>query len=810
MKINIFSALKNFFLGIVIIGFIGGILAVGGVVAFFYWAAQDLPNLNRISDFNPPQATIILARDGSPLGSLYHEKRFTVPISLMSTYIPKAFLAAEDDSFYQHEGVDPMAIARAAIINFQTGESTQGGSTITQQIVKQLLLTPEKSYKRKVKEAILAYRLEKHLTKDEILTIYLNQIFLGQHSYGVEAAARTYFGKHATDITLAESALLAGIPQAPSRYNPFRNPKAAKARQMYVLGRLRTLEWITQEEYEQAVAEPLVYWTMPDSRGGAAAWYMEEVRRLLIEFFNETNLAALGLDTSKIGEDFVYESGLTVTTAMDPVHQEFAALGLRKALEDLTKRQGWRGPIENISEEQREAYLAKSLFSPYDLVGGKWVQALVTKVEKSGADLAFGKGYIGRVDVKTMSWARVPNVRVIAAYAPAIKDANKVLKVGDIVWVSAPDSLEKTVKEKGKEVVKEASYDPTSVTQDKAITLALEQLPATQGAIASIEPATGDVVALIGGYEFGASHFNRATQAQRQPGSAFKPVVYSTAIDHGFTASSMLLDAPFVYVNPYTNKVWEPGNYSGEYEGPLPLYAALAKSLNTCTVRVAQQVGIPAINERAKILGLEPHFPNELAVSLGAVAVSPLNLTQAYTAFANQGWAARPRIITSIKDAHGKELYSQPPEHWQAITPQNAYIMTRLLQRVVTSGTATRARVLNKPLAGKTGTTNGENDAWFVGYTPYLVTGVYVGYDQLQPLGRRETGGFTALPAFVHYRKHVEEFYPADDFVRPSGIVMMDNLAYRDNEPLTGVSAMDGEEIYVDVEQGEDLFRQLF
>ncbi len=810
MKINLFKALKNFLAGILVLGVTCGILAISAVVAFFYWAAQDLPDMDRIAEFDPPQATIILARDGSPLGSLYHEKRFTVPLSLMSSYIPKAFLAAEDDGFYRHEGVDPMAIARAAIINFQTGQSTQGGSTITQQVVKQLLLTPEKSYKRKVKEAILAYRLENHLSKDEILTVYLNQIFLGQHSYGVEAAARTYFGKHATDITLAESALLAGIPQAPSRYNPFRNPKSAKARQMYVLGRLRELQWITQAEYEQAATEPLVYWTMPDSRGGAAAWYMEEVRRLLIDFFNEANLAALGLDTSRLGEDFVYEAGLTVTTAMDPIHQEAAALGLRKALEDLTKRQGWRGPIENIAPEQREAYLAKTRFSPYDLVGGKWVQGLVTKVEKSGADVALGKSHVGRVDVKTMSWGRVPNIRVIAAYAPAIKDATKILKEGDVIWLSAPDSLGKTVKEKGKEVFKEPTYDPAAFNAENPIPLALEQMPAAQGALASIEPATGDVVALIGGYEFGTSHFNRATQALRQPGSAFKPIVYSTAIDQGFTASSMLLDAPIYYVHPVTKQVWSPGNYSGKYEGPIELYRALSKSLNTCTVRVAQHVGVPAIIERSRILGLEGHIPDSLAISLGAVDVTPLNMTQSYTAFANQGWAARPRIITSIKDAQGRELYKQEPEHWQAITPQNAYIMTRLLQRVVTSGTATRARVLNKPMAGKTGTTNKENDAWFVGYTPHLVTGVYIGYDQRQPLGRREAGGYTALPAFVAYRKKVEEFYAPDEFVRPPGIIMIGNLAYDENEPIDGVSAMDGEELVIDVEQGEDLFRQFF
>ncbi len=801
---NIKAIIKNTFVGLLVLGLLSGIVATLAVVGLFYWAAQDLPQMDRIADFQPPIATTVLARDGSPLGSLYHEKRFTVPLDLMSPYITMAFLAAEDDAFYKHKGIDPIAILRAAIVNFQSGRSTQGGSTITQQVVKQLLLTPEKSYRRKIKEAILAYRLEQQLSKDQILTTYLNQIFLGQQAYGVEAASRTYFGKHATDITLAESALLAGMPQAPSRYNPFRYPKSAKNRQLYVLGRLRELDWITEEEYKQAVDEPLVYWTMPEKQLGSAGWYMEEVRRLLIDFFTEENLAKMGIKTRKYGIDYVYESGLTVTTAMDPVHQEAAAQGLRKALEALTKRQGWRGPIAHIAADKRTEFIEKSQFSPYDLGGGRWVKALVNKVNKDSASVHLGKGYVGTVGIKSMSWARKPNPRVIAAYAPAIKDARKVVKEGDVIWVSSPHSVPKEVKEKDQIVIKEATYDPGLVEIGKAIDLNLEQMPVTQGALASIEPASGDVVALVGGYNFGDSHFNRATQAERQPGSAFKPVVYSAAIDEGFTASSMLLDAPFIYVNPYTYEVWEPANYEKDFKGPIELYKALALSRNTCTVRIAQQIGIDNVITRAKALGLEPHFPSELSISLGAVAVSPLNLTQAYTAFAYQGWAARPRIITSIRDATGKEIYNQKPEHWQAITPQNAYIMSSLLKKVVTSGTARRALVLNRPVAGKTGTTNNEHDAWFVGYTPHLVTGVYVGYDQLQPLGRREAGGYTALPAFVEYRKQVEHFYPPDDFTMPDNIIMVDNLAYRADQPITGTASMDLEGQMVEGAEGEN------
>ncbi|MEG2173102.1 MAG: PBP1A family penicillin-binding protein [Desulfovibrionaceae bacterium] len=793
-------------LGILIL--VAGIGGGAAIAMLFYWAAQDLPNMTRIEDFKPPQATTILARDGSALGSLYHEKRYMVPLKEMSRYIPLAFLAAEDDSFYRHEGVDPIAIVRAAVINFQRGTVSQGGSTITQQIIKQLLLSSERKYKRKIKEAILAYRLERHLTKDEILTIYLNQIFLGQHSYGVEAAARTFFGKHASDITLAESAVLAGMPQAPSRYNPFRNAESAKARQMYVLGRLRNLNWVTQEEYDQAVKEPLVYWTMPESQGRGAGWYLEEVRRLLLEFFNEQNLATLGVETKQYGEDYVYEAGLTVHTAMDPRHQAAAEAALRKGLEDLGKRQGWQGPLEKISPDKWAEFKNKMSFTPIDFVGNAWAKALVTSVTPQGADVALGSHYKGHIDVKYVSWARTPNPKVAGINAPAVKDVRKVLEPGDVIWVSAVPSTETVTDAKGKKITQIAEYDPAGIKPNLPIALALEQIPPSQGALASIEPQSGDVVALVGGYQFGDSHFNRATQARRQPGSSFKPIVYSAALDKGFTASTMLLDAPFVHINQYTDQIWRPSNYEHNYKGPLPLHTALALSRNTCTVRVAQQIGIDAVNERAKALGLEPHFPRELSVSLGAVAVSPLNMTQAYTAFANQGWAARPRIITSITDANGKVLYTQDPQHWQAISPQNAYIMATLLKEVVNAGTAGRAKVLGKPMAGKTGTTNEEHDAWFMGFSPYLVTGVYMGYDQLQPLGRLEAGGRTAVPVFVDYRKEIEDQYPPDDFIMPEGIVMSNGQAYKADEPITGSVNMNNDPILE--QNAEDLLKQLF
>lgn len=805
---------KRFSLGKIFLWLFGlcffcGILAVVAVAGLFYWASRDLPNISKISDYNPPQATTVLARNGAILGTLYKEKRYLIDLKEMAPFLPKAFLAAEDDGFYTHMGIDPLAILRAAINNFRSGHMGEGGSTITQQLIKQLLLTSERSYTRKMKEAILAYRLEKDLSKSEILTIYLNQIFLGDNAYGVEAAARTYFGKHASDLTLAECAVLAGLPKAPTKYNPFRDPKAAKERQLYVLRRMHDLQWIDDLQYKQALDEPLVYWSMPDGMGGAAQWYLEEARRLLVEFFTEANLRALGIDTNKYGEDYVYEAGLTVKTAMVPIQQEAAGRALRRGLEELDKRQGWRGPVA-ADKEIYEKYLQEHLFTPLDLAGNSWVQALVTSVDPQAVKVDLGNGYSGLIGVTNMSWARKPNIRVAAANAPSIHDARQVVAVGDVIWVSALP-----VKAASKDGEPEIPYDASKVDKNKPIPLRLQQEPLVQGALASLEPASGDVVALIGGYSFGKSHFNRATQAKRQPGSSFKPIVYSTALDYGFTPSSTVLDAPLVYVNPYTNEVWRPSNYEHNYKGELPLWQALALSRNTCTVRIAQRVGVGNVIERAKALGLEPNFPRELSISLGAVEVSPLNLTQAYAAFANQGLGVRPRIITSIYDSRGKELYDQPPEHWEAISPQNAYMMATLLKNVVNAGTGTRGKIEGRFIAGKTGTTNEEHDAWFVGFTPYLVTGVYVGYDQISSLGRLEQGGRTAAPIFRYYRTQVEDLYEVEDFAMPEGIVMSGKFAYRSDQPIYGQSATDGysapsSTVPDNSGDGEDLMRQMF
>ena len=715
------------FLALVVLGVF---LVAGAGIGLYYWAQEDLPGFTKLSDYSPALATTVRARDGRILGYFYREKRFLVPLSMMSPATVKAFLAAEDSGFYQHEGVDLPGIARAAMKNFMAGSIVQGGSTITQQVIKSMLLTPERSYERKLKEVILAYRLEKYLTKDEILTIYLNQIFLGAKSYGVEAAAREYFGVSASQLSTAQAALLAGLPKAPSRYSPYGNPERARERQLYVLSRLRDLGWIDRAEYEAAVNEPLDYSAQEDPSWKVGPYYLEEVRRQLVDMY---------------GEDKVYTGGLQVRTAMDMDHQVAADQALRTGLVETSKRHGWQGPVRHLEAAEFEGFLAG--LNSNDLKPGDWVQALVTEVDKAGAKVRFGGGS-GTVPVASMSWARVPNPRLAPEEAAKISDARKLLKPGDVIWATLDE-----------------------VPEGKPWTLALQQVPVVEGALVSIDPRSGEVLALCGGYDFFRSQFNRATQALRQPGSAFKPIVYSAALDNGFTAASIVLDAPIVYQDG-SGEMWKPENFEGIFYGPTLLRTALVKSRNLVTIRVAQQVGINKIIERGAALGLTGIMEPNLSLALGSGQFTPLNLCQGYTAFPRGGTSIKPRLIESVTSPWGEQLFLATEEVTEAMPAQTAYIVSKLLQEAVQSGTGTRAKALGRPVAGKTGTTNDEQDAWFMGFSPYLLTGVWVGYDQIKPMGKYETGARAALPIWLDYRTKVEPGYPEEDFQAPPGIVM--------------------------------------
>ncbi len=781
--------MKKLFIALVILGSLGVLFAIGAGLGIYLWASRDLPNFKTLSDYRPPLVTTVYARDNRVLGYFFREKRFLATIPEMSPWVPKAFLAAEDAGFYQHEGVDPSAIFRAFLRNLSAGEIKQGGSTITQQVIKRLLLSSEKSYQRKIKEAILAYRLEKYLQKDDILTIYLNHIYLGAGAYGVEAAARTFFGKHVNELSLAESALLAGLPQAPTRYNPFQNWEAAKGRQRYVLDQMLDKGWITRQDMELALAETLVLKSMDDISWKLGSWYLEEVRRWLVEHYGETQ---------------TYEGGLHVWTACDLEHQAAAEAAMRDGLVASTRRRGWNGPAAHLDARQQEAFLRDGAEAAEHLKKGDWTKVLVVKAVPSGAQVRLGR-FSGDIPASTMHWARKPDIRRATEEVAAVRDATQVVKPGDVVWV---------------EVTERPAEGRTGWQ------LALQQEPDVEGALASVLPETGELVALVGGYSFERSQFNRATQARRQPGSSFKPIVYSTALDMGYTPASVVLDSPIVFTDYSTSQVWKPENYEENFLGPTLLRTALAKSRNLVTIRVAQRIGIRNVAERARALGLEANFQGNLSECLGTAEVTPLMMAGAYSAFARGGTTVKPRAILRVADAWGQEIYTSEPETREAISPQNAYLIASMMKEVVRDGTGQRAKVLNRPLAGKTGTTNDERDAWFVGYTPHLVSVVYVGFDDHRPMGKYETGSRVALSIWVDYRKEVEKNFPPDDFPQPPGVTMVRVDAkngllagpgtdesyflpfYSGTEPTQvsqGASSLEGEK-----SQGEDLFKQVF
>ncbi len=757
---------------------LAGLVGVAGYIYF----SRDLPSFTKVSDYQPPQVTTIYARDGSIMGYFYgDEKRFMITLDEVSPWLIKAVLAKEDATFYEHKGINPKAILRAAVKNF-FGSEQQGASTITQQIVKRLVVGREKSYQRKIREMILAIRLERYLSKDEILTIYMNQIFLGHGSYGFECAAQTYFAKHAKDLNIAESAVLACLPKAPSAVNPYTNPVETRRQQIHTLNRMKEEGWITEAQYKEALDFPLEYKKMPEP-SALGAWYREEVRRRLVDFFSPENVEAMKLPITRYRDDAVRNGGLHIYTSMDPDHQRAAETALRKGLLETSKRMGWQGPIAHIAPEKYQDFLDENPFFPDMLDNAGWVKALVTKVGKDGAEVRMGD-YKGLIAHPGMEWSKRFNSKAEGAPEIAGRATLKGVEPGDVVWVAAfgakgdahPVSVPyKPADENGKGGI--PAYEPHKVTTETAIKVTLEQVPLVDGAVVSIENETGDLVAMVGGYAYSVSgdyrnSFNRATQAVRQPGSSFKPIVYSAAMDNGYTAGSILNDAPFVIEPSAGAPGWSPSNFDNSFLGPLVLRTALALSRNVCTVRVAQSIGMDAVVQRAHDLGIKGNIPPVLAVSLGAYDLTPLDLTTAYTAFANNGDLVMPRMVISIKDSWGKPIVNFSKDvKKEAITPQNAYIMSFLLKEVVNAGTATAAKVLDRPVAGKTGTTNESRDAWFIGFSPYLTSGIYVGYDAHQPMGGQETGGRAAVPIFTEYRKAIDKKYEPTDFTRPDGIV---------------------------------------
>ncbi len=702
-----------------------------------------------LTDYRPPLTTTVYAKDGSVLAYFYRQNRFFITLETLPNYLKEAFIAAEDSFFYKHDGVDPHAVFRAFTNNLKTAEWRQGGSTITQQVIKGLLLSSNRSYLRKFKEAFLAYHLEKHLTKEQILTIYLNEIYLGAGAYGVEVAARTYFNKHAQSLSLAEAALLAGLPKAPSQLNPYHAPTKAKRRQRYVLDRMLAENFISTAQYQEALIAPLNYQRMHDPSWKLGPYYLAEVRRLLLNHLSRQKMNSRGIVLPYYGTKALYEGGLHIYTAFDQVHQQAAQKALSRGLEQLTL--DW----ENVLPETRVNPAKIDQFietqpnkkSIYHFQKQEWVKALVVECDAQKAKVKVGK-YNGTINQFTGRWRRNP--------AFPFPHDNKAATKSGLMGLLMPGDV---------------IYARVLEISPAKLMLELAPRPKVQGALFSMDPQTGEVKALVGGYDYKYSQFNRATQARRQPGSLFKPVVFSTALTQGYTAASMIMDAPFSIPLPTSKKLWQPKNFSEKYRGPTLLRTAMTQSVNVVTARVAHKIGISKVIEQARRMGMKSGLPHVPSVSLGAGETSLMELVQAYSTFPRGGTQIEPKLILSVYDRDFKLIFHNSSRVALAMSPQNAYIITHLLKQSVENGTGWRAKALNHPVAGKTGTSNNMRDAWFIGFTPYLLTGVFVGFDDASSMGRIGTGSKAAAPIWVDYHKAVKKYYRMQEFKIPEDIL---------------------------------------
>ncbi|MFN3826193.1 MAG: penicillin-binding protein 1A [Micavibrio sp.] len=741
--------LTYLFLMIFSLGMLGLLAGVGVAIYAISYYGQDLPDYSQLKEYEPPVLTRLYAGDGRLMAEYAKEKRVFMPIETMPDLLKKAFISAEDQNFYVHEGVDFIAIARAAILNTVQGGRPKGASTITQQVAKNFLLTNEVSYERKIREALLAFRMEKALSKDRLLELYLNEIYLGEGSYGVAAAALNYFNKPLEDLSIEEMAYLAALPKGPNNYNPERHLQAATDRRNWVLGRMQVDGYITEEQAREAMARPLTV-NRSDTKTVDAPYFAEEVRRQL---------------SQKYGEQSLYGGGLAVRTTVDPVMQETAKRALRNGLMAYDRRWGWRGPLETLpSLDNWQDTLAK--YKKPEAMLESWVMAVVLDVSVDQADLGFADGARGVLPLKNVSWAK------------------KRLKEGG--FTGEPTSVKQVVG-KGDIIMVEAAPEEGSKN-----TYALRQIPRVNGALVALDPHTGRVLAMQGGWSHRQSVFNRATQAKRQPGSAFKPFVYLTALEQGFTPATLILDAPIVIDQGPGMPKWRPSNYKGEYYGPTTLRVGIEKSRNLMTVRLANHMGMDAIIDTVKRFGVVEHMEPHLSYSLGAGETTVLQMTTAYAQLVNGGKKITPTLIDRIQDRQGKTIYRHderpcencgPMMEWnkqytpvipdnreQLTDPRYAYQMVSILEGVVQRGTAARLKALGYPLAGKTGTTNESKDTWFVGFTPDLVVGVYVGFDSPESLGKKETGSSLSLPIFQEFMETVLKDVPPTPFRVPPGI----------------------------------------
>ena len=829
-------------------------LASLGALAIYLLLIRDLPDFRSLDDYHPPVVSEVLDRNGKLIGEFYTEQRRMVAIDDIPEHVKFAFVAAEDGSFYTHGGVDYVSILRAAMANLREGGIAQGASTITQQMVKSLLLTPERTYKRKMREIILSRQIEQQFSKDEILFLYLNQIYFGNAAWGIGQASRSYFGKEATELTVSEAALLAGLPQRPSSYDPNRNPTAAEARRKYVLGRMLGDGYIDQEIYESALASPPEIKRHPDGENlKVSGYFTEEVRRLLFE---------------QLDGEMVLNDGLRIETTLDIDLQRAARDAIQAGLRAHDHRRGYRGPARQIPEEgiieelikldeinaddfietelpdlfaildreiEIEEGLAGSLdpevadedggaeespqTEPTELADSEEedpvfilrelpfdgpVYGIVLEVDADNqqARIGFGENVIGMASLADVDWARVPDLKIRPR---AVKKITSIFAVGDVArFIRLPD-LE---PEPPEEALEEVPVDEDTDAEDESAEPLFEfpiarvdlwQEPEAEGALLSMDNESGDVIAMIGGYDFARSEFNRSVQAMRQPGSAFKPFIYGAALTRGFTPVSTVIDRPVVYTDPVTGFVWAPRNYGRRFYGPMTMRDALKKSINNATVHLFRDLGVRYVIDYARRMGIQAPLTADLSLALGSSSLTLLELTRAYAIYPRGGTRVVPRFITRVTDRDGKQLLGEvalgdvPPPvlqpllakgetreetypdseimpTQQIITPADAYLMSDLLRTVVQEGTGRRLRKLGRTLGGKTGTTNDFSDAWFMGFSPELTTGVWVGHDNNATLGWGESGGKTALPIWGAFMEVALAPYSQHDFKVPEKI----------------------------------------
>ncbi len=709
------------------------IASLGGFYLYLTWG---LPDLDALQNYQPNLVTRVYSDDGSLIGEFYIERRVIVPIEKIPDHLKKAFLAAEDAEFYQHEGISYVGIMRAFYKNLSAGRFVQGASTITQQVARGFFLTPERTITRKLKEMILARRIEKRLTKDEILSLYLNQIYLGNGAYGVQAAAQTYFDKNVKDLDLAEAALIAGLPKAPSRYSPYVNFLLSKKRQEFILQRMVEERFITMTQADYAKAEKIILKPYVTGALWVGPYFTEHVRRYIEE---------------KYGDEMLYKGGLNIFTTLNVDLQKAANEAVKKGLRDFDRRRGYRGPLRNISdEEELQAFLQKleRRHGRHPLKVGDVTEGVITSIDRKKkriyVDLGGPNGYINRWGYR---WARLYNPES-APEGTLIPNPLDIFHEGDVIKVRVRKPLPST----------------------GPLHLVLDQDPLVQASLLAIDQSTGYIKAMVGGSDFTKTQYNRAVQAKRQPGSAFKPIIYSAAFDKGFTPATIIMDTPIVFEDSANALQWRPRNYDERFGGPTTVRKALAKSRNVVTIKILKKIGIGYCIDYARKLGITTPLAHDLSLALGSSAVTLYDLTSVYSVFANLGKRAKPVFITKIIDKDGNVIEDNAPEVKEVISPQTAYLMTKMLEGVIENGTGWRARSLGRPAAGKTGTTNGLNDAWFLGYLPNITAGVWVGYDNEKKLGRHETGSRAALPIWLSFMKAATKDKPVEDFPVPDGI----------------------------------------